>query len=204
MKVYLKVFGFISVLSFVNVAQATVMTLDFSSSSSGSSYTETGMTITRLLGEDIKTTGGIWKLNEGTVNTPAVEDSYSFTTGGLFDFLSIDVVHSDSFDPIFWQGFRDNALIAELLFVENISPTASRLLNFTDFINLDRVVMTVGGGLSILGASAPTDPGFDKLRYQASALVVTSVPVSSTIGLMGLGLTLLWRGRYGRSTKLRA
>ena len=150
-------------------ALAAPVTLTFDTDSTAPTYTEKGMTITATGDNtDVSVFSGIWGLyGSDASNAPA----YSLTTGGLFDLISVDILHSDKGDPIVFNGYRNSVLVAS----ETITADDYGFLGFTDFTGLDEVSVAVTGVF--------VDPDFDNLAYNASA-----VPVPASAWLFGSGL----------------
>lgn len=161
-KTFLLLISALALFSFQH-ANATPITLTFDSSSSGTSYTENGVTIASTSAEPVRTNGG-WFLdccNSGP-------ESFSISTGGIFDLLSVFISHVDGSDPVIWNGFLNGALVATNSFNSGQGST----FNFSGFTGLDTVTMSVSGTW--------TDPSFDNLTFE--------VPVPSSLMLLGIGL----------------
>ena len=94
----------------VGHAAAETLTFDDPFGPAGS-YTESGLTITSLAGSGVEGPGGFWDVP----CCPDGADLYELTTGGLFDLVSIDILHSDPDDPITFTGFNGAATIASIV-----------------------------------------------------------------------------------------
>ena len=145
-----------------------VLTFDNNTGPAGS-YTEAGMTITALAGSTslVETSFGRWDV---PCCPEPDNDSYSLTTGGFFDLLSIDIIHSDPGDPIVFEGYSGASLIAST----TVNAFDFGLLSFIGFTGLDLVKISVTGTF--------TDPTFDNLTYQAASL-----PEPATLTLLAMG-----------------
>ena len=153
-------------LAAVQLASASVLT--FNAQTTGTSYTEAGMTITSTSAEPVRTGNGRWFLDCCDVGP----ETFSLSTGGIFDLLSVLRVHVDGSDPIIWNGYRNNALVA----MASYNSGQGADFNFIGFTGLDLVTMSVRGTW--------TDPRFDNLTYEASR----QVPEPASLALLGLGL----------------
>jgi hypothetical protein len=149
---------------------ASTMTLTFDNPAGpADSYTEAGMTITRVLGSQVLVDAGVWNVP----CCPGGDDAYDLTTGGLFDLLSIDIVHSDAGDPITFAGYLGATLVSSIVIdANNYGPLA-----FVGFTGLDRVRISVTGSF--------TDPTFDNLSYRPAAPI--PLPAAGWLLLGGLG-----------------
>lgn len=155
---------------------ANALTLRFSDEFSGSSYTEAGLTIeaTEASRSGVEVTGGLWALP--CCPLPNL-DQFDLTTGGLFDLSSIDIVHSDFGDPILFEGFLADVLVAS----RAVDAFDAGFTSFAGFTGLDRVRITLTGTF--------TDPAFDDLVYQP-------VPEPGAALLVALGIVgIAWRRR---------
>lgn len=146
-------------------SNAAVIT--FNANSSGTSYTEAGMTITATSDEPVRTDGARWFLD----CCDAGPETFSLATGGIFDLLSVFVGHVDFSDPVVWRGFLGANEIVSTSFNSGQGST----FNFAGFTGLDRVTMSVSGSF--------TDPWFDDLTFQAA-----QVPEPASLALLGIGL----------------
>lgn len=146
---------------------AAPVTLTFDNDSTAPTYTEKGMTITATGDNtDVSVFSGIWGLyGSDSSNAPA----YRLTTGGIFNLLSVDILHSDKGDPIVFNGYRNSVLVA----TETVTADDYGFLGFTNFTGLDEVTVAVTGIF--------VDPDFDNLAYSA-------VPVPASAWLFGSGL----------------
>lgn len=165
--------GFVGLSASVNAAPIT-LTFDASQPESPS-YFESGMTITQVGSYGIRVTGGIW--DSACCPTPH-NDIYELTaSAGTFDFLSIDILHSDNGDPVQFDGYFNSVLMS----TTTINASDFGALNLVGFTGLDMVVISVTGTYS--------DAKFDNLTYDA-ATVTNPEPVSEpgTFAILGLGL----------------
>lgn len=164
------IFGSLLTLSMLQIAHADPITLLFDSEFTGASYTESGMTIDAT-SEQLVVTDGTWNLPCCPGAGPDGVDSFALSTGGIFDLLSIDIIHVDFSDPVVWEGFLNGILVATNTFNTGQGST----FGFMGFSGLDLVTMSVSGTY--------TDPGFDNLTYEG-----VSIPEPGTLGLLGIGL----------------
>lgn len=141
------------------------------------SYTEAGMTITRVAGLQIEGNGN-WDLPINPLIEPNV---YDLTTGGIFNLISIDILHSDNGDSITFSGYSGAALVAEI----EIDADDFGFLAFSGFLGLDRVRIEVENFVF-------ADPTFDNLTY-------APVPLPSGLPLMAAGV-----GALGLAARRRA
>lgn len=160
--------------------QATAETLTFDTPFSGPTYTEAGMTIETLAGDDVVISGGHWSLPCCSSTT----DKYELTTGGMFDFLSIDILHSDPDDPITFTGYSGTTKIAETV----IDLYDAGYWEFTGFTGIDRLIIAVSGTF--------TDPVFDDLTYNSA----TPVPLPAGGVLLMSGMLVLGHMRRRKQT----
>lgn len=146
---------------------AAPVTLTFDTDSIAPTYTEKGMTISATGDNtDVSVFSGIWGLyGSDTSNAPA----YSLTAGGLFNLVSVDILHSDEGDPIVFNGYRNSVLVA----TETVTADDYGFLSFANFTGLDEVTVAVTGIF--------VDPDFDNLTYNA-------VPLPASAWLFGSGL----------------
>jgi hypothetical protein len=151
------------------LASAAPTTLTFSTATSGASYTESGMTITATSAEPVRTNGATWYLD----CCDAGPETFSLTTGGNFDLLSVLRGHVDSSDPIVWTGWLGGNVVA----VNSFNSGQGLNFIFTGFTGLDLVTVSTSGNW--------TDPSFDNLTYQVSQ---NQVPEPATLALLGLGI----------------
>ncbi len=156
-------FGIIA-LFLSSVATAAPITLTFDSTTTGTSYTEAGMTITSTASEPVRTDGN-WFLD----CCDSAPETFSITTGGTFDLLSVFIGHVDYSDPVVWTGYSAGALVATNSFNTGQGSTYS----FTGLTGVDLVTVSVSGNW--------TDPRFDNLTYE-------EVPEPAIIAIFGLGL----------------
>ncbi|PWR01799.1 hypothetical protein DKT77_14450 [Meridianimarinicoccus roseus] len=135
------------------------------------SYVEAGMTITQVTGSLVGGGNGVWDVP----CCPSGADAYDLTTGGLFNLISIDIVHSDAGDPITFSGYNGATLVSDF----TVNSNNFGALVFAGFIGLDRVRITATGSF--------TDPTFDNLTYEATA----PVPLPAGLPLIFAGLGAL-------------
>ena len=172
--------GFAGLSAPVNAAPIT-LTFDTPQAESPT-YMEAGMTITQGVGgtSGVVVNGGWW--NTPCCPTPNT-DIYELTaSSGIFDLLSIDIIHSDYGDPIQFDGYFNNALVSMI----TINAFDFGALSFTGFTGLDLVVITTIGTYS--------DSKFDNLTYEAWSQPEPEpepVPEPGTLALFGLGLAAL-------------
>lgn len=145
-------------------ANATLMTLDFDGTSSGTSYTEAGMTILATSTELVRTNGK-WYLD----CCDAGPETFSLTTGGIFDLVSVFRSHVDSSDPVVWVGYLNGTQVA----TQSYNSGQGNVFNFSGFTGLDLVTVSVAGSW--------TDSSFDRLTYEAS-----SIPEPTSIALLAI------------------
>jgi hypothetical protein len=148
-------------------ANAVPITLTFDNAFNGPVYTEAGADISANAGSaNVNVTGG-GALGFNCCAAP-INIDWSFTTGGLFDLLSINVIHVDAPDPVTFTGWLNGVQIATQTFTGNAG-----LFNFAGFTGLDEVTITAN-----MGSFA--DPSFDNLTFE-------SVPVPATLALLLAG-----------------
>ena len=145
---------------------AAPITLTFDANVAAPTYTEKGMTITATGDNTDVSVFGAWQLFG---STGATAPSYSLTTSGIFDLLSVDILHSDLGDPIVFNGYQNSILKATL----TINADDYGFLSFSGFTGVDEVTVAVTGTF--------VDPDFDDLTYQV-------VPVPAAVWLFGSGL----------------
>ena len=145
---------------------ATAAVLTFDETTEGATYAEAGMTITATSDEPVRT-DGVWYLD-----ADGMTETFSLTTGGLFDLVSIFIGHVDSTDPVTWTGYRNGVEIVSTSF----STGQGSVFTFTGFTGLDLVTVSVTGDF--------TDPYFDNLVYND----VAQVPEPQSLALLGMGL----------------
>lgn len=145
---------------------AAPITLTFDANVAAPTYTENGMTITATGDNTDVSVFGAWQLF-GSIGATA--PAYSLTTGGFFDLISVDILHSDLGDPIVFNGYRNSILVAN----QTINANDFGFLSLSGFTGLDEVTIGVTGTF--------VDPDFDNLTYQV-------VPVPSAVWLFGSGL----------------
>lgn len=169
MKSILRVIAITLGLLAAHSANAAPVTLTFDTNTSGTSYTENGLTITATSAEPVRTNGN-WFLDccDGGPET------FSLTTGGVFDLLSVFRSHVDSTDPVVWKGFFNGNLVA----TNQYNSGQGSVFNFTGFNNVDLVTVSVQGSF--------TDPRFDNLVYQAAPR--NDVPEPASLAILALGL----------------
>ena len=109
---------------------------------------------------------GAWQLFG---STGATAPSYSLATGGIFDLISVDILHSDAGDPILFNGYRNSILVS----TQTINALDYGFLSLSGFTGLDEVTIGVTGTF--------VDPDFDNLTYQV-------VPIPAAVWLFGSGL----------------
>lgn len=160
-------FGLIT-LSLSTIASAVPIGLSFNSNTTGAVYTENGMTITADSAELVRT-NGLWYLD---CCDPGPE-TFSLTTGGNFNLLSIFLNHTDSSDPIVWKGYSGAALVATNIITKTIWAPNGELYFFSGMTGVDLVTVSVAGNY--------TDPSFDCLTYE-------KVPEPAILAILGLGL----------------
>ncbi len=161
------IFGIIvglTTLALSSIASAAPIGLSFEATTTGASYTENGMTITATSAEPVRTNGN-WYLD----CCDSGPETFSLTTGGKFDLLSVFLVHVDTSDPIIWKGYDGAALVA----TNTIIGGQGNIYNFTGMMNVDLVTFSVSGNW--------TDPSFDCLTYE-------KVPEPAIMAILGLGL----------------
>lgn len=148
-------------------AASAATTLTFDTTTTGATYTEAGLTITATSAEPVRTSSGAWRLDccDGGPET------FTLTTGGIFDLISVLRVHVDGSDPVVWKGFLNDVEIVSTSYNDG---QGSDFL-FSGFVGLDKVTMSVGGTW--------TDPGFDNLTFSAS-----EVPEPASLALVAAGL----------------
>jgi hypothetical protein len=162
---------------FASSATAVPQTLTFDNPfGPAASYTEKGMAITATAAS----TSLVSISPLGQWDVPCCPtlgfDEYDLTTGGLFDLLSIDIVHSDLGDPITFDGFLGAALVNTTL----IDAANFGTLNFVGFTGLDRVRVTARGLFS--------DPRFDNLTYKpVPEPYVALLLATGLVGLAAVG-----------------
>lgn len=158
---------------------AAPITLTFDADATAPSYTENGMTIAATGDNtDVAVFSGIWGLFG---SAGATAPSYQLTTGGFFDLISVDILHSDLGDPIVFNGFRNSALTV----TQTVDAADFGFLSLAGFTNLDAVSIGVTGGF--------VDPDFDNLTYQV-------VPIPAAVWLFGGALIGLIRVAVKRKT----
>jgi hypothetical protein len=147
------------------IANATPVTLTFDATTSGNSYSEGGMTITATSAEPVRTNGR-WFLD----CCDSGPETFSLTTGGIFDLLSVFIGHVDSSDPVIWTGY----LLGSVVATNSYNTGQNSTYNFSGLTGVDLVTVSVSGTW--------TDPSFDNLTY------ASNVPEPTTIAILGLGL----------------
>lgn len=152
------------VAALAHPASAAVLTFD--EITEGPSYTEAGLTITATSEEPVRTDGS-WYMD----CCDSGPETFDLTTGGLFDLISVFVDHVDSEDPVVWTGYRNGVEVISTA----INSGQGSVFSFTGFTGLDLVTVSVEGSF--------TDPAFDDLTYNA-----TAVPEPAPIALLGAGL----------------
>ncbi|HRZ07246.1 MAG TPA: PEP-CTERM sorting domain-containing protein [Candidatus Competibacteraceae bacterium] len=157
----------IAMLAAAQSSSATPQTLTFSTTTSGISYTEAGMTITATSAELVRTNSTSWFLD----CCDSGPETFSLATGGIFDLLSVYRGHVDSSDPVIWKGYLNTVEVVTASF----SSGQGSVFNFSGFTGLNQVTMSVAGSY--------TDPNFDNLTYEARA-----VPEPASLALLGIGL----------------
>ena len=169
----------LGLLAIAGSASSAVVT--FGNTSTGTSYTEAGMTITATSPEPVRVASGRWSLD----CCDSGPETFEFTTGGIFDLLSIFRGHVDGTDPVVFRGYYNNAEIVSTSF----NSGQGTVFNFLGFTGLDRVTMSVSGSF--------TDPWFDDLTFEASR----AVPEPASLAILGLGLAAVGFGRRKREQK---
>ena len=166
MKNFSLVLAMVLALFVAKSANATLMTLEFEGNSTGVSYVEAGMTISATSAEPIRTNGN-WFLD----CCDAGPETFSLSTGGVFDLVSVFRSHIDAADPVVWVGYFNGQVVAS----QSYNSGQNSVFNFIGFTGLDRVDVSVAGSW--------TDTSFDNLTYQAS-----SIPEPTSIALISLAL----------------
>ena len=166
MKNFSLVLAMVLALFVAKSANATLMTLEFEGNSTGVSYVEAGMTISATSAEPIRTNGK-WFLD----CCDAGPETFSLSTGGVFDLVSVFRSHIDAADPVVWVGYFNGQVVAS----QSYNSGQNSVFNFAGFTGLDRVDVSVAGSW--------TDTSFDNLTYQAS-----SIPEPTSIALISLAL----------------
>lgn len=162
MKKLSTIIGVFLALFVVQSASATLMTLEFDGNSSGVSYTEAGMTISATSAETVKT-NGTWFLD----CCDAGPETFSLTTGGIFDLVSVFRTHIDGSDPAMWVGYLNGVQVVSTSYNSGQGTDFS----FSGFTGLDLVTLSVAGSF--------TDAAFDNLTY-------SSVPEPTSVALLSL------------------
>ncbi|MBL4811527.1 MAG: VPLPA-CTERM sorting domain-containing protein [Rhodobacteraceae bacterium] len=167
--------AFAAFLLIAQTATAAPVTMTFDGDlGPTASYTEAGMTIDSVYGSQFQIDDDAW-------NVPCCDsqnDQFLLTTGGTFDLISIDILHSDFINPIIFQGYDGGTLVATTAVFANDYGT----LDFTvlGFDNIDSLTITVAGRIW-------TDPIFDNLTFEVAAVPLPAAGLMLLGAMGGLG-----------------
>lgn len=167
------------------VAQAgTVVQFDAFPTGDFTSGTNNGFTVNASLGYIWGNTFG-FPGNSAGVPSPNTLSTYTFTDGGSFNFLSIDIDNPDpnasAFPAIIVDGYLGATLVAEDTFtVPNIGQTPATFLALNlAGLNIDSLVVSV-----------TSSPGWSPLIDNVA--FASAVPEPAAMAMLGIGVCALW------------